>query len=87
VGDEVKAAFEAGDATAGACFKPAGAPGKWLANLPLLASRHLQALGVRQVHGNDGSPAWCTVANASKFFSYRRERVSGRFAALVWRER
>jgi len=87
VGDEVKAAFEAVDAAAGACFRPGAAPGKWLADLPALARLRLQALGVRQVHGNDGSPAWCTVSNPSRFFSYRRERVGGRLAALVWRER
>lgn len=87
VGDEVKAAFEAIDADAGRCFRPGAAPGKWLADLPGLARRRLQALGVRQVHGNDGSPAWCTVGNPSRFFSYRRERVGGRLAALVWRER
>lgn len=87
VGGEVKAQFEAADTEAARCFKPAGAPGKWLADLPALARLRLQALGVRQIHGNDGSVGWCTVANASRFFSYRRERVSGRLAALVWRER
>lgn len=87
VGDEVKAQFEAADGDAAQCFKPAGAPGKWLADLPALARRRLQALGVRQIHGNDGSASWCTVSNPSRFFSYRRERVSGRLAALVWRER
>jgi YfiH family protein len=85
VGTEVKHAFEAQDGEAGRHFKR-GAPGKWLADLPGLARRRLEALGVRQVHGNDGSPAWCTVSNPSRFFSYRRERLSGRFAALVWRE-
>ena len=86
VGAEVKAEFEAADGEAGHYFKLAGAPGKWLADLPGLARRRLALLGVRQVHGNDGSRAWCTVANPSRFFSYRRERVGGRFAALVWRE-
>lgn len=87
VGEEVKAQFEAVDAAAASCFKPGAAPGKWLADLPGLARQRLQALGVRQVHGNDGSRAWCTVSNPSRFFSYRRERVGGRLAALVWRER
>lgn len=87
VGDEVKAQFEASDGDAAQCFKPGRAPGKWLADLPALARRRLQALGVRQIHGNDGTAGWCTVSNPSRFFSYRRERVSGRLAALVWRER
>jgi YfiH family protein len=85
VGGEVKAAFEADDPGAAEHFKPAGTDGKWLADLPGLARRRLSALGVWQVWGNDGSDAWCTVAQASRFFSYRRDRVSGRFAALVWR--
>ena len=84
VGDEVKAAFEATDPAAAALFRP-HTPGKWLADLPGLARRRLAALGITQVHGNDGSPPWCTVGNPSRFFSHRRDRVSGRFAASVWR--
>jgi len=83
VGPEVKAAFEAHDAQAGALFRP-HAPGKWLADLPGLARRRLQALGITRIHGNDGSREWCTVSNPSRFFSHRRDRVSGRLAASVW---
>lgn len=79
VGDEVKAAFGANEA---ACFRAHGH--KWLADLPALARRRLEALGV-SVHGNDGTPDWCTVGNASRFFSHRRDRVSGRMAACIWR--
>ena len=50
-----------------------------------LARRRLAALGVVDVQGNDGSLGWSTVANPSRFFSHRRDRVSGRFAAAVWR--
>ena len=83
VGPEVKAAFEAADAQAAALFQPHGS-GKWLADLPGLARRRLQALGFSRIHGNDGGPGWCTVGNVSRFFSHRRDRVSGRFAASVW---
>lgn len=83
VGPEVKAAFEAADPGCAVHFVPA-LPGKWLADLPGLARRQLQRLGVTQVYGNDGSDAWCTVANDSQFFSHRRDRVSGRLAASVW---
>jgi YfiH family protein len=83
VGDEVRAAFVAHSAQAEALFKPHG-PGKWLADLPGLARQRLAALGITGVYGNDGSPAWCTVDNASRFFSYRRERISGRMAACIW---
>jgi len=84
VGPEVKAAFEAHDAGASSMFKP-HATGKWLADLPGLARRRLAASGITRVYGNDGSPAWCTVRNPSIFFSHRRDRVSGRFAAAIWR--
>ncbi|MBT2334867.1 peptidoglycan editing factor PgeF [Variovorax paradoxus] len=85
VGPEVKAAFEAHAPEAARCFRPAPAPGKWLADLPALARQRLHAAGVESVHGNDGSDGWCTVANPSRFFSHRRDGVSGRFAALVWK--
>jgi YfiH family protein len=84
VGPEVKAAFEAYDASAGAMFKP-HTEGKWLADLAGLARMRLQALGLRKLHGNDGGAKWCTVANRATFFSHRRDRVSGRFAASIWR--
>ena len=83
VGPEVKAAFEAHDPRSCDLFQPR-ASGKWLADLPGLARRRLNALGVTRIHGNDGSAAWCTVNNPSQFFSHRRDRVSGRFAACVW---
>lgn len=83
VGHEVKAAFEVQDASAARHFAPS-ADGKWLADLQGLARDRLRALGITQVYGNDGGIGWCTVANRSRFFSHRRDRVSGRFAACVW---
>lgn len=83
VGPEVRDAFVAQDPEAAGCFR-AQPPGKFLADLPALARRRLAALGLRQVCGNDGSTEWCTVANPSRFFSHRRDRVSGRFAAAIW---
>ena len=59
---------------------------KWLANLQGLARMRLRALGISQIYGNDGSDEWCTVSNPSRFFSHRRDGISGRFAASVWRE-
>ena len=84
VGDEVKAAFEALSSDASRHFRPTGEPGKWWADLPGLARQRLQAAGITQVFGNDGSDTWCTVRNPSRFFSHRRDRISGRFAACIW---
>ena len=83
VGPEVREAFTAGDAGAAASFRALGG-GKFLADLSALARRRLHASGVERIVGNDGSTAWCTVANPSRFFSHRRDRLSGRFAAACW---
>jgi YfiH family protein len=53
----------------------------WLANLPQLARDRLQAAGVARVAGG----RWCTVSDPSRFFSYRRDGVTGRLAAAIWR--
>ena len=85
VGAEVVEALIQAHPQALACFTP-HAPGKWLANLPALARQRLAALGVTEVFGNDGSAPWCTVGNPLRFFSHRRDRVSGRLAACIWLE-
>lgn len=84
VGDEVRAAFLSASPKAEECFQPK-ANGKWLADLPALAKQRLAALGIAQTFGNDGGQGWCTFANASRFFSHRRDGVSGRMAACIWR--
>ncbi len=83
VGDEVRAAFLAQSTGAADCFRGHSAC-KWLADLPALARLQLAALGLQGIHGNDGSAPWCTVSDASRFFSHRRDRVSGRMAACIW---
>ena len=83
VGDEVRQAFVLRHPQAATMFKP-HAQGKWLADLQGLARLRLSALGIAGVHGNDGSDGWCSVLNSSRFFSHRRDRVSGRFAACIW---
>lgn len=83
VGPEVRQAFVQVNAQADDCFKPLG-NNKFLADLPQLARQRLAQLGITEVFGNDGSPQWCTVSQPSRFFSHRRDRVSGRFAASIW---
>jgi polyphenol oxidase len=92
VGADVKAVFEAGQPAAARHFQPlahaAGQPDKYLANLPALARDRLQAMGITQIYGNDGSQKWCTVSNPSQFFSHRRDAArlgsTGRMAACIW---
>ena len=57
--------------------------GKWYADLPALARDRLQAAGVHAIDGG----GWCTVSEPSRFFSFRRNRVTGRMAAVIWIER
>jgi YfiH family protein len=84
VGLEVKATFEAWQPEAARCFTPVGLD-KYLADLPALARLRLQALGITQVYGNDGTASWCTVGNPSRFFSHRRDAgTTGRMAACIW---
>ena len=85
VGDEVRNAFVAQHAPAALMFQ-ARPGGKWLADLAGLARQRLAVLGVTEVYGNDGSASWCTVTQSARFFSHRRDRVSGRFAVSIWRD-
>lgn len=90
VGAEVRAAFCDADVAAQSCFVPrADVRGKYLCDLAGLARLRLRALGITQIYGNDSTVPWCTVTNASRFFSHRRDAAvlgaSGRFAACIWR--
>jgi len=58
----------------------AGAPGKFLADLYALARIRLARAGCTQVFGGNT----CTVSDADRFYSYRRDRTTGRMATLVW---
>jgi hypothetical protein len=77
----VVAAFTADDAKATAAFHPrAGAPGKYLCDLYALARQRLQAAGVQAISGG----GHCTMTQSTQFYSYRRDRVTGRMASLIW---
>ncbi len=80
VGDEVRQAFVAASAAAASEFTP-GQPGKWLADIYGLARQRLAGQGVRHVFGGQ----WCTVKDAERFFSYRRDGQTGRMATMIWR--
>ena len=85
VGDEVHTAFTQNNALAASFFQRLPS-GKWLADLAGLARLRLRFLGITQIYGNDSSSPWCTVGNPSRFFSHRRDRVSGRFCVSIWRD-
>jgi YfiH family protein len=80
VGDEVREAFLARDARAAACFLAGARPGKWQADLVALARQRLAAAGVDRVAGGGE----CTVADPRRFYSFRRDRVTGRQGSFIW---
>jgi YfiH family protein len=81
VGPEVREAFLAADPQAHVAFKP-HVPGKYLADLYELARQRLARAGVAKVFGG----GFCTFRDQERFFSYRREKMSGRMGAFIWME-
>lgn len=79
VGDEVRNVFIAHDPAAAAAFI-AQPTGKWLCDLYRLARLRLSALGVCRVTSAD----FDTCRDRERFFSYRRDGVTGRMASLIW---
>jgi len=61
-------------------FAWAGRPGKYLANINTLARLMLAEDGVTRVSGGEH----CTATEAGRFYSYRRDGVTGRQASLIW---
>jgi YfiH family protein len=80
VGAEVRAAFIAHQARAAEAFVAHGGEGKYLADLYLLARQRLEVLGIRKVSGGN----YCTYHQKDKFFSYRRDGVTGRMGTFIW---
>ncbi len=79
VGDDVRQVFLARDPANEAAFVP-GASGRWLADIYRLARIILAAYNPGFVGGGD----YCTVSDSARFFSYRRDGVTGRMASLIW---
>jgi len=82
VGADVHAAFCDADPLAARSFTPIGRD-KWHADLYALARRRLGRAGVRSIEGG----GWCTYGDAGRFFSFRRDRETGRMAATIWLDR
>lgn len=87
VGDEVRTAFVNADPRAAAAFIPPsfkeegkGEGRKWFADIYALARLRLDALGITQICGGN----YCTYREREKFFSYRRDGVTGRMGTFIW---
>lgn len=81
VGKEVYDAFTAKHDEAKQVFT-ATTEGHWLFDIYWLARFRLNKMGVTQIYGGDH----CTLSEEDKFFSYRRDGVTGRMASLIWIE-
>lgn len=82
VGGEVRAQFMEKDAQAISAFKPQG--DKWLCNMYAIAKQRLNNVGVTQIYGGGVNESFCTYSDTLRFFSYRRDGVTGRMASLIW---
>lgn len=83
VGAEVYETFMAHDARASRAFRPSpfNRDGThWLADIYSLARQRLSACGVERVYGGH----WCTYNEPGRFYSYRRDGVTGRMASVIW---
>lgn len=80
VGDDVRRAFADRDPGVGTAFAPRHG-GKFLADLYEIARRRLAAAGVVEIHGG----GFCT-ASEERFYSFRRDGVTGRMASFIWLE-
>ncbi|RXJ71062.1 hypothetical protein CS022_21920 [Veronia nyctiphanis] len=78
VGPEVRKQFIAHASEAESAFQPSG--DKYFADIYALAKQRLTAAGISSVFGGD----WCTYRQQTDFFSYRRDRQTGRQASLIW---
>ncbi len=80
VGAEVRDAFLEKTAEFITAFKQQES-GKWLVDIYQLARIDLAMLGIDKVYGG----GFCTVTDHQRFYSYRRDKQTGRMATLIWR--
>lgn len=78
VGEDMRAACLGADPGAESAFRPAG-PGRWLADLTLMATLRLERHGVTDIHASG-----CTFSEPHLYYSHRRDGACGRMAALIW---
>ena len=81
VGADLRARFADLDAQTARGF--AQRDGRWYMDLRKIVGQRLTALGV----ASTTATAQCVYADPMRFFSYRRDGVTGRMAALIWIER
>lgn len=81
VGEDVRTVFIESDSIAADCFQPTRQE-RWLMDIYALARQRLQRQGVASIYGGE----YCTFTDPERFFSYRRDGVTGRMASVIWFE-
>jgi len=79
VGLDVYQAFTAYSPLAAQAFKQTDKT-HYLADIYQLARQRLQALNINTIYGGD----YCTLSDPKRFFSYRRDDLTGRMASMIW---
>ncbi len=79
VGDDVRNSMLADDPAAADAFRPDG--DRWRADLKSIAAARIARRGV-SVH----DAGRCTFCESDTFYSYRRDRTTGRMASVIWLE-
>ena len=79
VGQDVYDSFVHHDVIAKQAFKQTDDT-HYIADIYLLARHRLRALGITDIYGGQ----FCTVNDPTRFFSYRRDNVTGRMATVIW---
>ncbi|MGH8487365.1 MAG: peptidoglycan editing factor PgeF [Gammaproteobacteria bacterium] len=82
VGEEVREAFTTMSGALAAAFQPTPA-GHWTLDLTGAARILLEQHGVSCVYGGDR----CTYTEPDRFFSHRRDGLTGRMATCIWLEK
>ena len=59
---------------------------KFSLSLTKAAELKLKSLGVQFIYGNGITQSYCTYNDVDKFYSYRRDKLTGRMASLIWME-
>lgn len=81
VGEDVRKAFlYKSEEFSGAFREKKGGEGKYLADIYELARRTLKKTGVSGIYGGN----FCTVTDSGRFYSYRRDKITGRMATGIW---
>ncbi len=83
MGDEVYRAFADTNPAFKTAFREDATPHHWRFSVAHAAMIELASLGVTDVQGGE----LCTACDLDRFYSYRKEGDTGRFASLIWLDR